>query len=96
MNDCISSWYLPNASQWVKIIENIGGAKVSDDIFMKFDTEVVAKGLEKANIKPSRWYWINTEFDNNNAWSVCINQGYIGARTPKNRETGYVRPVAAF
>lgn len=96
VNDCISSWYLPNASQWVKIIENIGGTKVSDDIFMKFDKEIVAKGLEKANIKASRWYWINTEFDNNNAWSVCINQGFIGAMTQKNIERGYVRPVAAF
>lgn len=95
-NSCISSWYLPNASQWVKIIENLGGDKVSDDIFMKFDKAIVTEGLKKANINPARWYWINTEFDDNNAWSVCINQGFISSKTPKNRETGYVRPVAAF
>ena len=89
----ISSWYVPTAGQWKRIIENLGKTKVNN--MLRFDAETASRNLEKANINPRRWYWTITEFDAENAWSIRIASGEFGSRTSKKNEA-YVRPVADF
>lgn len=89
----ISSWYVPTAGQWKRIIENLGNTKVNN--MLSFDAETASRNLEKANINPRRWYWTITEFDAENAWSIRIASGEFGSRTSKKNEA-FVRPVANF
>lgn len=91
--DGISSWYVPTAGQWKKIIENLGNTKV--DNMLRFNAETASNNLKKINIDPRRWYWTITEFDTENAWSIRIASGEFGSRTSKMNEA-YVRPVANF
>ena len=91
--DGISSWYVPTAGQWKRIIENLGKTKV--DNMLRFDAETASRNLEKIKINPHRWYWTITEFDAENAWSIRVSSGEFGSRTNKNN-VAYVRPVANF
>lgn len=97
-HDCpyISSWYLPTAGQWIRIIESLSDVKVSDDIFMQFNAVQVASNLKRVNIDPNKWYWANTEYNESHAWSVRINDGHISSATHKDANGAFVRAVAAF
>ena len=89
----ISSWYVPTAGQWKRIVENLGHTKV--DNMLRFNAETASRNLKEINIDPRRWYWTITEYDAENAWSIRIASGEFGSRTSKNNEA-YVRPVANF
>lgn len=89
----ISSWYVPTAGQWARILENLGNVRVNN--MLKFDAEIASKNLKGININPQKWYWTITEFDAENAWSIRPVNGEFGSRSNKHNEAN-VRPVASF
>lgn len=100
----VSAWFLPSVGQWNLICQGLAtkkaGTTVSTDLnFGKnanygygnlSDVITAAGGTELAY----GYYWLNTEFDNINAW---IYHGLEGKASYNNKHWGYyVRPVFAF
>lgn len=100
----VSAWFLPSVGQWNLICQGLAtknaGATVSTDLNLGknniygygnlSDVITAAGGTELAY----GYYWLNTEFNNINAW---IYHGLEGKASYNNKHYGYyVRPVFAF
>lgn len=57
--------------------------------------EKINAALKAANLPELKsWYWSSTEFNSDDAWELCMGNGYRNLYTKYS--SNYVRPVLAF